>query len=152
MSDVTVDTAPLLNLKPADGEGLWEELEAYHSNYRAVFGRREQREWFKKYRLGLLMQLPGKTVEPVVLAIDGAKANAGRAMQQFISEGAWDDARLLDQHWREVDHDLGEAEGVLRLEGSDFHKQGQGSVGVKRQSCGELGKRANCQAGVCRLQ
>ncbi len=69
-------------------------------------------------------------------------------MQQFISEGAWEDDVLLDQQRREVDHALGEPAGVLTLEGSDFHKQGNESVGVKRQYGGELGKRANCQAGV----
>ena len=148
MSNETVDTAPVLNLKPEDVEGLWEELEAYHRIYRPLFGRREQREWSKKYLMGLLMQLPRKSVEPMVLAIEGADENAVRAMQQFISEGAWEDAVLLGQHWREVDQDLGEAEGVLTLDGSDFHKQGKESVGVKRQYWGELGKRANCQAGV----
>jgi SRSO17 transposase len=143
-----VDTAPVLNLKPEDVEGLWEELDAYHGIYRPLFGRREQREWSKKYLTGLLMQLPRKSIEPMVLAMEGASEKAVRAMQQFLSEGSWDDRALLRQHWSEVDHDLGEAEGVLTLDGSDFHKQGNESVGVKRQYCGELGKRANCQAGV----
>src|SRR5260221_13750754 len=98
--------------------------------------------------MGLLMQLPRKSIEPMVLAMEGASEKAARAMQQFISEGAWEDEVLLHQHWREVYHDLGEPEGVLTLDGSDFHKQGKASVGGKRQYCGELGKRANCQAGV----
>jgi SRSO17 transposase len=148
MNDAGVDTTALLNLDPKDVEGLWDELEAYHAIYGPLFGRREQREWAKKYLMGLLMALPRKSVEPMVLALEGASEKAIRAMHQFISEGAWQDEGLLDQHWREVDADLGEVEGVLTLDGSDFHKQGKESVGVKRQYCGELGKRANCQAGV----
>ena len=34
------------------------------------------------------------------------------------------------------------------IDGSDFLKQLLESVGGKRQCCGEVGKRANCQAGV----
>jgi SRSO17 transposase len=83
-----------------------------------------------------------------VLALAGAHPHAVRAMQAFISEGAWDDDALLLQHWKEVEQDLGEADGVLMVDGSDFPKQGVHSAGVKRQYCGELGKRANCQAGV----
>ncbi len=69
-------------------------------------------------------------------------------MQHFISERAWDDLNILRQHWHEVALDLGEEDSVFTLDGSDFPKQGTDSVGVKRQHCGELGKIANCQAGV----
>jgi SRSO17 transposase len=95
-----------------------------------------------------MLDIDRKSIEPMVLALEGADQNAVRAMQQFISEGSWDDDVILRQHWKEVNKDLGDEEGVLVLDGSDFLKQGKESVGVKRQYCGEVGKRANCQAGV----
>jgi SRSO17 transposase len=143
-----VETAPTLELAPDDIAALLDELEAYHAIYSPLFQRREQREWSAKYLHGLLLELPRKSIEPMVLALEGANRNAVRAMQQFLSEGAWDDDAILRRHWQEVDADLGDADGVLTLDGSDFPKQGTESVGVKRQYCGELGKRANCQAGV----
>jgi len=110
--------------------------------------RPEQRRWSQTYLHGLLLELPRKSIEPMVLALCGADRNAVRAMQQFLSEGAWDDRAILQRLWPEVDADLGDDDGVLILDGSDFPKQGNESVGVKRQYCGELGKTANCQAGV----
>ena len=92
--------------------------------------------------------MPRKSIEPMVLAVEGVSPAAVRALQAFISEGRWNDERLLHQHWKEVETDLGANDGVLMVDGSDFPKQGLHSVGVKRQYCGELGKRANCQAGV----
>lgn len=143
-----IETAPVLALAPQDMDTLLNELRAYHAIYRPLFQRREQREWSEKYMHGLLLELPRKSIEPMVLALEGANRNTVRAMQQFLSEGAWDDDTILRRHWQEVDHDLGDDNGVLTLDGSDFPKQGTESVGVKRQYCGELGKRANCQAGV----
>ena len=55
---------------------------------------------------------------------------------------------LLRRHWQEVAVDLDDAEGMRIADGSDFAKKGQHSVWVQRQYCGELGKIANCQAGV----
>jgi SRSO17 transposase len=143
-----IATAPVLDLTPQDVATIIDELRAYHAIYSPLFQRREQREWSEHYLHGLLLNIPRKSIEPMVLSLKGADHNAVRAMQQFVAEGAWDDAAILKRHWQEVDADLGDADGVLILDGSDFPKQGGQSVGVKRQYCGELGKTANCQAGV----
>jgi SRSO17 transposase len=127
---------------------LLDALLAYHAIYSPLFPRREQREGAADYLYGLLLDIPRKSIEPMILALQGADANTVRAMQQFISAGAWHDAPILRQHWREVDTTLGDEDGVLTLKGSDFLKQGQRSVGAKRQYCHKVGKWANCQAGV----
>lgn len=143
-----IETTPQMDLAPQDIEHLVEELRTYHAIYSPLFQRREQRDAAHTYPQGLLATLPRKSIEPMVLAVDGVAPKAVRAIQSFISEGQWNDERLFHQHWKEVETDLGADDGVLMVDGSDFPKQGGHSVGVKRQYCGELGKRANCQAGV----
>ena len=143
-----IETAPVMTLRPQDVDNLVDELQAYHAIYSPLFQRREQRQWSADYLRGLLLEMPRKSIEPMMLTLHGADHNAIRAMQQFVGEGAWNDQAILKRHWREVDDTLGDGEGVLTLDGSDFLKQGKESVGVKRQYCGEVGKRANCQAGV----
>ena len=144
-----IETAPEMHLTPQDIDDLLGEVEAYHGIYNALFQRREQREKSQDYLYGLLApEIVNKNVESMVLALKGDDQNEIRAMQHFISEGAWDDLDILRQHWREVAVDLGDEDGVFTLDGSDFPKQGTDSVGVKRQHCGELGKTANCQAGA----
>jgi SRSO17 transposase len=143
-----IETAPVMTLRPEDIDNLVEELQAYHAIYSPLFQRSEQRQWSADYLRGLLLEMPRKSIEPMMLTLHGADRNAIRAMQQFVGEGAWDDQAILKRHWGEVDDTLGDEDGVLTLDGSDFLKQGKESVGVKRQYCGEVGKRANCQAGV----
>ncbi len=58
------------------------------------------------------------------------------------------DLVLLHPWSNESEETLGEADGVVIIDGSDFPKQGHDSVGVAPQWCGALGKVANCQAGV----
>ena len=55
-----------------------------------------------------------------------------RALQQFIGAGAWDDDALLAEHQRLVAESLGEADGVLILDGSDVPKRGTHSAGGRR--------------------
>lgn len=133
-------------------EGIVEELAAYHAHFAPCFHYQAQRQWSAVYLRGLLVaDVPRKNIEAVALRLLGAGEAADRqvrALQHFVSEGAWDDAAVLPAHWRLVDQTLGEDEGVLTVDGSDMPKQGTHSAGVARQWCGALGKKANCQAGV----
>ncbi len=137
---------PDLNLVPADVEALGDELVAYHAEFAPLFRRAEQRRWALAYLHGQLLHLDRKSIEPMALALPSGDV---QAMQQFISQGAWDDDRLLEHHQQLVAQTLGDAATcVLILDGCEFPKQGTHSVGVARQWCGALGKVANCQASV----
>lgn len=141
-----------LALTPADLDDLVAALADYHAHFAPFFRRSDQRAGAQLYLRGLLIAaVPRKNVEAMALRLLGAGPNADnhvRALQYFISHGAWDDAAILCEHQRLVEHSLGEEDGVLIIDGSDVAKQGTHSVGVSRQWCGASGKIDNCQAGV----
>ena len=150
--DLTPAAPPVRTLTTADLAGLVEELAAYHAHFAPLFRRREQRGWAAVYLRGpLTADVPRKNLEALALRLLGAGPAADRqvrALQQFVGEGGWDDAAILAAHQRLVDETLGEADGVLLIDGHETPKQGTHSVGVARQWCGHTGKKDNCQAGV----
>ncbi len=152
INDLTSQAPVVLTLTPQDLTDVADELTAYHAHFAPLFQRREQREWAALYLRGLLLtDVPRKNVEAMALRLCGAGPTAARtvrALQQFVSEGAWDDTAILAAHQTLVEQTLGEDDGVLIIDGSDVPKQGTHSVGVARQWCGASGKTANCQAGV----
>jgi SRSO17 transposase len=152
VSDLVADLPPSERLTAADGRELLEELAAYQAHFAPLFVRREQRQWAEVYLRGLLgADVVRKNVEALALRVLGAGPGAEhrvRGLQQFIGEGTWDDAAILAEHQRLVDETLGEDDGVLILDGSEFPKQGTHSAGVAPQWCGATGKKDNCQAGV----
>ena len=69
-------------------------------------------------------------------------------LQHFIASPAWDDGPLWTVLAREADRMVGGPAAVMVIDDTALPKQGTRSVGVARQYCGQLGKRANCQALV----
>jgi len=69
-------------------------------------------------------------------------------LHHFVSSSPWPTAPLEDELVKSADRLLGGADAVLVVDDTALVKQGRHSVGVKRQYCGQLGKRANCQALV----
>src|SRR5579863_2986723 len=156
--EVTPDQPPLpgqitvQSLTAEEVASLAEELVIYHQHFAPLFYRREQREWAEFYLRGLLTaDVTRKNVEAMALRLLGVGPHAERqvrALQQFIGEGKWDDDALLAEHQHLVNETLGETDGILIVDGSDFPKHGNHSAGVAPQWCGHTGKKDNCQAGV----
>src|SRR2546428_7491694 len=121
---VLIETTPKMDLALHDIEHLVEELRAYHAIYSPLLQRREQREAAHTYLQGLLAPLPRKSIEPLVLAVDGVAPQAVRALPSFISVGMWHDEQLLDQQWEEVEKGLGGCEGGVVVDGSGFSEEG----------------------------
>src|SRR5215472_2887201 len=150
--DLTPELPSPRELTAAAVLSLAEELVAYQQHFAPLFRRREQREWAAVYLRGLLTaDVPRKNIEALAFRLLGVGPHSQRqvrALQQFISEGAWDDDALLCEHRRLVHETLFEEDGVLIIDGSEVPKHGSHSVGVARQWCGTSGKTENCQAGV----
>jgi SRSO17 transposase len=144
-SPADLSVVPPFELSAEDVEQLADELVAYHGEFAELFWRKEQAHWAMLYLEGLLLPAAGKSVERLALRLEGGNV---RNMQQFLGEGAWDDAPILEKHAELVAESLGTAEGVLIVDGTDFPKKGRYSAGVARQYCGATGKIDNCQASV----
>jgi SRSO17 transposase len=146
--NTTIETVSEMTLTIQDVQELGTELAQYSQLYQDLFSRREQKEQYAIYLQGLMTNLPNKSVETMMLNLYGDDPQAIRNMQHFLSQGSWQDQDILTRHWQEVQQDLGDDNGVVIVDSSGFPKQGKESVAVKRQWCGQLGKRANCQVGV----
>src|SRR3712207_4816655 len=69
-------------------------------------------------------------------------------LQHFIASPAWDDGPLWTVLAKKADRLLGGPEAVLVIDATALPKKGTLSVGVARQYCGQLGKKASCRALV----
>ena len=130
---------PPVSLRPA-----LERLDAFLDRYRPRFLRTEQRVNATCVLRGKLSGLDRKTSEPMAREAGVPR----RTIQQFVGEGCWDDTAVRAELHAHVAEQIGDAHGVLIVDGMAVPKKGTESCGVARQWCGHLGKVDNCQVGV----
>ena len=126
------------------GDGLG-DLDGWLEPFLDVVGRKTRREWAPFYVRGLLGPGERKSLQPMAarLGLPGHDQ-----LQHFVASTAWDDGPLWTVLAREADRLVGGPGGYLVIDDTALPKKGTLSVGVARQYCGQLGKRANCQSLV----
>jgi SRSO17 transposase len=100
-----------------------------------------------------LLQLGGrKTSESLARTIAlpaGQRVDdAAQALQHFINQSPWDEAKLWHDYQRWLAGQADATDGMFVLEEFVFRKQGRHSVGVQRQYSAALGHKTNCQIAV----
>jgi SRSO17 transposase len=125
--------------------GTTQDLDVWLTPFLEVLGRKTRRRWAPLYLRGLLGPGERKSLQPMAARLG---LSGHDQLQHFIASPAWDDAPLWRVLAREADRLVGGPGAVLVIDDTALPKQGTMSVGVARQYCGALGKRANCQALV----
>ena len=117
----------------------------------SVIGDKDRVRQLRDYCVGLVMPGDRKSVEPMAALTAPARLAAQhQSLLHFVGQGDWSDERVLTKVREMVLPEI-ERHGPIQawiIDDTSFPKQGRHSVGVARQYCGELGKRANCQVAV----
>jgi len=136
-------------------------LQRLHGRFAPCFGRHECQEHSLGYLRGLLLAEGRKSVEPMALVFGGPsqlkpeiKQSNVLAWQRFLTVSPWEAQAVQREIQAVFNEEFVPTAGqwaigtVGVIDGSGFVKHGSESVGVKRQWCGRVGKKENCQVGV----
>jgi SRSO17 transposase len=129
-----------------------DRLADYAAGFRADFNRPRQAAWCGVYLRGLIRDGDRKSVEPmadrVPLPPGLDVSDPDQALQQFLGQSTWDEQAVLRRYRATLARRFADPAGIFVIDDTTFPKQGSHSVGVQRQYCGALGKKANCQCAV----
>ncbi len=118
-------------------------LAALLEMFRPCFRRTASFDHWGRYIVGLITDLKRKSIEPIALAAGVAV----RTLQEFLADFVWDHRRA-DTMLRQLVMDRhGSEDAIGVIDASAHAKQGDKTPGVKRQWCGERGKKENCVVG-----
>jgi SRSO17 transposase len=129
----------------AEDRGAGGDLDRWLEPFLEVLGHKRRRTWAPLYLRGLLGPGERKSLQPMAARLG---LNGHDQLQHFVASPAWDDAPLWRVLAEQADRLVGGPEAALVVDDTALPKKGTLSVGVERQYCGQLGKKASCQALV----
>ena len=129
----------------AEAGGAGSDLDRWLEPFLEVLGHKKRRSWAPLYLRGLLGPSERKSLQPMAASLG---LSGHDQLQHFIASPVWDDGPLWRVLAEQADRLVGGPKAALVIDDTALPKKGTLSVGVARQYCGQLGKRANCQALV----
>jgi SRSO17 transposase len=120
------------------------EIAEFLKPFAPLFRRSQSRHSLERYITGLLTDLDRKNCDTIAAAVAGTSTER---LQHLLTDADWASRQLDGARVRSLSQKSPEG-AILLLDDTSFPKQGKSSVGVARQYCGALGKRANCQVVV----
>ena len=121
------------------------EIARFLKPFAPLFRRSQSRHSLERYLTGLLTDLDRKNCDTIAAAVAGTSTER---LQHLLTDADWDSQELDGARVRSLSEKSLQGGGILVLDDTSFPKKGKSSVGVARQYCGALGKRANCQVVV----
>src|SRR5687767_12850559 len=129
----------------AELDGAGSDLDRWLAPFLDALGHKKRRTWAPMYLRGLLGPSERKSLQPMAASLG---LSGHDQLQHFIASRAWDDAPRWRVLAEQADRLVGGPAAALVIDDTALPKKGTLSVGVARQYCGQLGKKASCQALV----
>src|SRR3954454_15570390 len=137
---------------PELSPGVLGRLAQYAASFADEFPQARPAQWAGVYLQGLLLDGERKSIEPlsrrVTLPDELAVKDPDHALQQFVTQSPGAPLPVLRRYRSLLAGPFASPDGIFLFDDVSFPKQGKCSVGVQRQYCGALGKKANCQVAV----
>jgi DDE superfamily endonuclease len=125
--------------------GAGGDLDRWLAPFLDALGHKRRRTWARLYLRGLLGPGERKSLLPMAACLG---LSGHDQLHHLVASPAWDDSPLWCALAERADRLVGGPDPVLAIDDTALPKKGELSAGVARQYCGQLGKKANCQALV----
>lgn len=133
------------------GSSLDQRFERYCDIMVAALQHADREQPARQYLQGLVLPGERKSVEPMAARVAPDRVPAvHQSMHHLVAQSDWSDAALLaavaDAVLPKLTRDGAAVHWII--DDTGMPKQGQHSVGVAHQYCGQTGKQDNCQVAV----